>query len=66
MRAWDRKLNQILAKPNKAKQSPAKPKKTMSNKILINKKTEENNEVIAYEQFLKNNKLQLKIIANLK
>ena len=60
MRTWDKELNQILAKPNKVKpkQSPAKPKKTRSKKILTNKKEEEANEEITYEQFLKNNKLR--------
>ncbi|HIA32878.1 MAG TPA: hypothetical protein EYN83_06595 [Nitrospinaceae bacterium] len=60
MRAWDRKLNQILTDPNKvkSKQSPAKPKNTMPKKILTNKKKEKKNEVITYEQFLINNKLK--------
>ena len=60
MHTWDKKLNQILADPNKvkSKQSPAKPKNTMPKKILTNKKKEENTEVITYEQFLINNKLK--------
>jgi len=60
MHTWDKKLNQILADPNKvkSKQSPAKPKNTMPKKTLINKRKEEKNEVITYEQFLINNKLK--------
>jgi integrase len=60
MRAWDRNINQSLTSPNKvkSKQSPAIPKHTMPKKILTNKKKEEKNKVITYEQFLINNNLK--------
>jgi len=55
MRAWDRKLNQILPKQNKARseQNLTKPKKTRSKKILPKKKMEDRDNIITYEQYLK-------------
>ena len=60
MRAWDRKLNQILAKPNKAEseQNLTKPKKTRPKKVLPKQKMEDESNTITYEQFLKEENLR--------
>ena len=60
MRAWDRKLNQILAKPNKAgsEQNLTKPKKTRPKKVLPKKKIEDESNTVTYEEFLKQENLR--------